>query len=463
MTPATVDTIIHNARIVTMDAERRVLQNGSIAIRGAEIAAVGTAAEIDARYDAATRVDGSRFVITPGYIDGHIHVTGDPLTRDFMPDNISEKFTDKLTKWVLPRYYAHTPEDERLSAQLAGIEMLHSGTTCFAEAGTIRYLDEAVDGMTSTGIRGRVGIWVEGRAFGDPAEQPRRSAEAVALLEDEVRRHPAARDRRISAWPILVGHSTNPDEVWQAAKRIADERGLAVSAHMSARQSDPDWFVSATGRRPVEHLAELGVLGPNLCLTHMVHVDDSELDLLATSGTNVVLCPLAAVKGAFGASRSGRHALMVERGINLLLGSDGYVSDMARQLHLVSGLFKDSREDITFMPAWETLELVTLNAAKALQMSRSIGSLEAGKKADLVCHDTWRPEWIPVMNVVNQLVWSADGRDVHSVWVDGVRVIENYRSTMLDEDELYARAQEAGDAIIRRSKLPFVCPWPVVG
>lgn len=463
MTPATVDTIIHNARIVTMDAERRVLRNGSIAIRGTEIADVGPADVIDARYEAAARVDGSRFVITPGYIDGHIHVTGDPLTRDFMPDNVSEKFADKLTKWVLPRYYAHTPDDERLSARLAGIEMLRSGTTCFAEAGTIRYLDEVVDGMMSTGIRGRVGIWVEGRAFGDPAEQPRRSAEAIALLEDEVRRHPAAEDRRVSAWPILVGHSTNPDEVWQAAKRIADERGLAVSAHMSARQSDPDWFLDATGRRPVEHLAALGVLGPNLCLTHMVHVDESELELLAASGTNVILCPLAAVKGAFGASRSGRHADMVERGINLLLGSDGYASDLARQLHLVSGLFKDSREDITFMPAWETLALVTVNAAKALQLGGSIGSIEPGKKADLVCHDTWRPEWVPVTNVVNQLVWSADGRDVHSVWVDGVRVIEDYRSTMLDEDELYAKAQEAGDAIIERSKLPFVCPWPTVG
>ncbi len=462
MAPDTVDTIIYGARIVTMDGERRVFSDGAVAIRGTDIAAIGPTREIDANYAASTRIDGSRFVITPGYIDGHIHVTGDPLTRGYMPDNVSEKFNDKLTKWVLPRYLSQTPADERLSAQLAGLEMLRSGTTCFAEAGTIRHLDDVVDGMQSTGIRGRIGIWVEGRAYGKPDEQPRQSADAILLLENEVRRFPADPDRRISAWPILVGHSTNSDEVWQAAKRIADEHGLAVSAHMSARQSDPDWFIAETGRRPVEHLQELGVLGSNLCLTHMVHVDDSELDLLAASGTNIILCPLASIKGAFGITQSGRHATMIERGINLLLGSDGYNSDMLRLLHLLSGLFKDSREDMTLMPAWETLDLITVNAARALQMPDVIGSLEPGKKADLVCHDTWRPEWMPVMNVVNQLVWSADGRSVHSVWVDGVRVVDNYRSTLLDEDELFAKAQEAGDAIIGRSGLPFVCPWPVI-
>ncbi len=462
MAPASVDTIIHGARIVTMDAERRVFNDGAIAIDGTDIAAVGTTRQVEANYSAPARIDGSRFVITPGYIDGHIHVTGDPLTRGYMPDDIPEKFDDKLTRWVLPRYLSHTPDDERLSAQLAGLEMLRSGTTCFVEAGTIRHLDEAVDGLASTGIRGRVGIWVEGRAFGNATEQSRRSADAVALLEDEVRRFPAGPDRRICAWPILIGHSTNSDEVWQAAKRIADERCLAFSAHMSARQSDPDWFIAAYGRRPVEHLDELGVLGSNLCLTHMVRVDESELDLLAATGTNVILCPLAGIKGAFGVCHNGRHAEMVERGVNLLLGSDGYNSDMLRLLHLVSGLFKDSREDITQLPAWQVLDFITTNAATALQMSHAVGSLEAGKKADFVCHDTWRPEWMPVMNVVNQLVWSADGRSVHSVWVDGLRVIDNYRSTMLDEDDLYAKAQEAGDAIIRRSELPFVSAWPFI-
>jgi cytosine/adenosine deaminase-related metal-dependent hydrolase len=95
-------------------------------------------------------------------------------------------------------------------------------------------------------------------------------------------------------------------------------------------------------------------------------------------------------------------------------------------------------------------------------MADRIGSLEAGKKADFVAHDTWRPEWRPLFNVINQLVWSADGRGVHSVWVDGVRVIDNYRCTTIDEDRLYAEAQVAGEAIVARSGLPIKSRWPVV-
>ena len=96
-----------------------------------------------------------------------------------------------------------------------------------------------------------------------------------------------------------------------------------------------------------------------------------------------------------------------------------------------------------------------------LQMTEEIGSLEVGKKADFVLHDTDRPEWQPLLNVVNQLIWSTDGRGVHSVWVDGVRVIDNYRSTLVDEEELYADAQIAAEAIIKRSGIPNVCTWPV--
>lgn len=463
MEPMAVDTLLWGARIVTMDEQRRVFADGAIAIRGSEIVAVGESTELRASCTARQSIDARRFVITPGYIDGHIHVTGDPLTRGFMPDNIEEKFSDKLTRWVLPRYYAHSADDERLSARLAGIEMLRSGTTCFLEAGTVRYLDEVFEGASETGIRGRVGIWVEGRAFGEPEQQDRRNAEAIALMERELTRYPAHSDARMAAWPILVGHSTNTDEVWQAARQLADAHGVGVSAHMSARESDPDWFLQTFGNRPIEHLESLGVLGSNVCLTHVVRISEQEFSTLARTGTNVILCPLASVKGAFGVSLHGRHADMPAAGINLLLGSDGYNSDMLRLLHLTSGLFKDSRDDITRMPAEETLPLITVNAARALQLQHSIGSLTVGRKADLVCHDTHRPEWSPVMNVVNQLVWSADGRSVHSVWVDGVRVIDNYRSTMIDEDELYAEAQRAGDAIIARSGLPRVNAWPVIG
>ena len=450
------DTLITGSVIVTMDKERRIIRDGALAVRGDRIAAVGKRTDVEDKVNATSVIDGRRFVITPGFIDAHIHITGDPLTRGYVPDDISDEFGDTLRRWVIPRYLAHTPADERLSARLAAVEMLRAGTTCFLEAGTIRHLDEVVEGLDQAGIRARVGAWVEGRAYAPEDNETELTAKAIRVLEQEVARYPADSGEKIAAWPILIGHSTNSDEVWKAAKSIADTNNLGVSAHMSPYRADPAWYLENLGRRPVEHLAEIGVLGDNLCLTHLVHIDDREAALLADSGTNAIICPFAALKGAFGISALGRSPELAEAGMNIALGTDGYGSDLMQKMALAASLFKDARQDTKIFPAGQALEMATLNGARALQMPGEIGSIVAGGKADFVLHDTDRPEWRPVLNVLQQLVWCADGRSVHSVWVDGVRVVENYRHTLIDEDELYAAAQTAGEAIIKRSGIPGV-------
>ena len=455
-----VDALITGAVIVSMDAERRIFQDGAIAVSGDRIAAIGATAEILAKYECADAIDGSRFVITPGLINGHIHVTGDPLTRAWLGDELASDFAEELVKWVLPRFNTHSPEDEYVSAKLAAVKMLRTGTTTFLEAGTANYLDRVVEGAFRTGIRGRVGTWVEGFSE-DEKSAAKHIAEAVDKLEREVAEFPAADGERIAAWPILVGHSTNPDEVWQAAKSIADRHSLGVAAHMSPYPDDPNWFLERHGRRPLEHLAKLGVLGANVCLTHVTHISESELQILADTGTNAVLCPLAALRGAFGLAKAGRFPEMVEAGVNIMLGSDGFDQDMWRQAHIASGVFKDARDDAGVLPAPKLLEMLTVNGARGLGMSEHIGSLEAGKKADFVCHDTDRPEWQPAQGIVNQLAWLIDGRSVHSVWVDGARVVEGYRCTMVDEPELYERARRSSKEIMERAGLPIASPWPL--
>ncbi len=451
-----VDTLIKGAVIVTQDKERRIIRDGALAIRGDRIAAVGKQAELENKVNAANVIDGRRFVVTPGFIDAHIHITGDPLTRGYMPDDISNGFGETLRRWVIPRYLAHTPGDERLSARLAAVEMLRAGTTCFLEAGTIRYLDEVAEGLDQAGIRARIGAWVEGRASDPKDNEAELTDRAIRLLEEEVTRFPANSGKKIAAWPILIGHSTNTDEVWKAAKAIADANKLGVSAHISPYRTDTDWYLENLGRRPVEHLAEIGVLGDNLCLTHLVHIDDHEAALLAETKTNAIICPFAALKGAFGISALGRSPEMAKAGINIAIGTDGYGSDLMQKMALAAALFKDARQDTKIFPAKQVLDMATLGGARALQIQDETGSIATGKKADIVLHDTDRPEWRPLLNVLQQLVWCADGRSVHSVWVDGVRVIENYRHTLIDEDELYTAAQTAGEAIIKRSGIPDV-------
>ena len=456
-----VDALIAGGTLVTMDDERRIVTDGGLAVRGDRLLYVGKREEAERRFAARETIDGGRFVITPGFIDSHIHITGDPLTRGYVPDEIDVDFTEKLSRWVIPRFTAHRAEDERLSAQLAAVQMLRCGTTCFLEAGTVRHLDAVVDGLKGTGIRARVGAWVEGYCS-EPAKKTAAIDAAIRTLEDEVARYPAGPNRRIAAWPLLVGHTTNPDEVWLAAKSLADANGLGMSAHMSPHPADARWFLANTGERPIEHLAAIGALGGNVALTHAVHIDARELQCLADTATNVIHCPLAALRNASGITAAGKFPEMAQAGINLCLGTDGDLPDLLHTMKIVACVFKDARQDTGLFSACDALTMATLNAAATLRLDDTIGSLEAGKKADFVLHDTRRAEWQPVLNVVNQLVNCADGRGVHSVWVDGRRVVDHYRCTMLDEETLFESAQAAAREIVKRSGIPPVCPWPVV-
>jgi 5-methylthioadenosine/S-adenosylhomocysteine deaminase len=461
--PQTIDLLITDTILVTMDAQRRIIRDGAIAVQGDSIVAIGKSHDLRARFQARTLIDGSRFVITPGLVNTHVHITGEPLTRGLAPDDLG--WEELVFGWLVPAHMAHTEADERLSAQMAALEMLRSGTTSVLEAGTVRFLDPVMDGLGEIGIRARVGQWAWDF---EPATQTYPGAltdETVSLLEDELSRYPAGAGQRVAAWPVIVGHMTCSDTLWQAAKALADRNGVGVAAHMSPAPNDPDWFLARHGHRPLQHLSELGVLGPNVVLTHAVHLDADEVALLAAARGCVSHCVTTALRGAYGAGAVGRFPEMQARGVTLTLGTDGNndsnFHDMMRATHLLAGLYKDARQDPRLFPAEQAYECATLNGARALQLEHAIGSLEPGKKADFVAHDTHRPEWRPLFNVMNQLVWSADGRGVHSVWVDGVRVVENYRCTTIDEDRLLAAAQEAGEAILARSGLTLRTRWPV--
>jgi len=239
-----------------------------------------------------------------------------------------------------------------------------------------------------------------------------------------------------------------------------------MSFHMSPAKLDPDGFIATFGQRPMVHLEELGVLDRNVAMTHCVHVDEREMSLMAARGTHVSHCPTTALKVSYGVTQIGKFPEMVQRGINVAIGTDGNnasnYSDLMRATYLVAGLFKDARMDPQMFPAEKAYEMATLGGARLMQIEPLIGSLEPGKRADVVLHDTDRPEWRPLLNVVNQLVWSADGRGVHTVLVDGRVVVENYRCTTIDEDALWAQAQEMGESITARSGLPDKAKWPVL-
>jgi cytosine/adenosine deaminase-related metal-dependent hydrolase len=455
-------TLIEGRYVVTMNATRDLIQDGAVLIEDDRIVATGKAADLRAAHSDAERVGGERFVVTPGLVNTHIHITGEPLTRGYVPDDTP--FEENVFEWLCPLYAVYTAAEERLSAQLAAVEMLKSGTTAFLEAGTIRFLDEVVDGLGEVGIRGRVGRWVWDLPP-EPGVYRQDTDVAIGHLERQLRELRSAAGGRIGAWSILVGHTTCSDPLWRAARALATEHGVGLSFHMSPARLDPDGFIAEFGQRPMIHLDQLGVLGPDVAITHCVHVDDREIEVMASRGVSVVHCPTTALKVSYGVTQVGKMPEMVQAGINLSIGTDGNnasnYSDLHRATYLVAGLFKDARTDPQMFPAETAYEMATLGGARTLLLQDEIGSLEPGKKADVVLHDTDRPEWRPLLNVMNQLVWSADGRGVHTVYVDGRRVVDGGRMTTIDEARLYADAQAAGEEITLRSGLPDKAKFPV--
>lgn len=456
-----VDVIVRGSHLVTMNAARDVIRDGAVAVRGGVIVAAGKAVDVERDFAAFRTIGGDRFVVTPGMVNTHIHITGEPLTRGYVPDDTP--FEENVFQWLCPLYAAFDALDERTSGQLAAAEMLRSGTTTFLEAGTIRFLDEVVDGLHEIGIRARVGNWVWDLP---PEPNVYRSStdRAIGLLQQQLDALPSGPETLVSAWSTLVGHTTCSDPLWRAAKALADEHGVGMSFHMSPAKTDVDGFTAEFGQRPMVHLDEIGVLDRNVAITHCVHVDDVEIGLLADRGVSVAHCPTTALKVSYGVTQIGKFPEMVQRGVNVSIGTDGNnasnYSDLMRATYLVAGLFKDARMDPQMFPAETAYEMATLGGARTMLLDDQIGSLEVGKRADIVLHDADRPEWRPLLNVANQLVWSADGRGVHTVLVDGRVVVEDGHCTTIDEAKLWADVQQRGEAVTARSGLPDKAKWP---
>ena len=461
-TPINIDTLIDAWFIVTMNETRDIIHRGSVAVLKDKIIDVGKTVELEKKYKPAQRIGGDRFVLTPGMVNSHIHITGEPITRGYVPDDTP--FEENVFQWLCPLYALQNPAEEIVSARLAAAEMLRSGTTSFLEAGTINHLDDVMEDLSTLGIRGRVGKWVWDLPP-EPSVYRQTTDQAVKHLQHQLETYNKP-DDLVSAWSIVVGHTTCSDPLWRAAKTLADEHDVGFSFHMSPANLDPIGFVAEFGQRPIIHLADIGVLDDKCALTHCVRLSDQEIEVLAEVGANVAHCPTTALKVSYGITQVGKFPEMVQQGINVSIGTDGNnasnYSDLMRATYLVAGLFKDAREDPQMFPAEKAFEMATLGGARTMLLDDQIGSLEIGKKADLVLHDTDRPEWRPLLNVMNQLVWSAHGGGVHTVMVNGKVVVDNGHCTTIDEEKLWSDAQKMGESITARSGLPDKAKFPTI-
>ena len=449
--------LIDGGIVVTMDPERRIIRQGAILIEGETIAAVGKSDEIKEKCEGADRIDAQNKVILPGFIDTHVHLS-EHIVRSLIPDDAH----DWMSHWLMPIYSSLTPEDEYISAMLAFIEMIRTGTTTFCEAGTCMHVDPVVEALQKAGLRGVLGRWTWDQPSA-PERMKQSTGEALRAIEDMIRKVKKLSDERVMAWPLLLGMGTASDELMMGAKRMADEHGLGVG--MMHSSSIPS-MESRDKIQSLRHFEEIGLLGRNLKLTHMVYVGADEIDLLKKHEVKVSHCPTAAMKHCKGLSKYGKFPEMAEKGICVSLGADSANGsdhiNMLRIMQLVASLYKDIHMKESIFPAEEVLEMATLRGAEALLLEKKIGSIEPGKKADLVLFDRDHPEWRPLLNLTHTLVYSVSERSIDTVLVGGEPVLEHGKIVGIDEQEIYAKAEGLSRKLLQRAKLPLPSKWPWV-
>jgi 5-methylthioadenosine/S-adenosylhomocysteine deaminase len=454
-----VELIVAHGDVVTMNPEREVLLGGAVAIVDGVIAEVGSSRSIIDAHAGATVLDARGCVVTPGMVNAHQHLTGDPLVRSCIPDLLPPGAS--IFSWSVPLHGAHTPGDDELSATLAALESVQNGVTTVVEAGTVAHPDRVVAAMEAVGVRGTIGTWgwdIDAGPFAAPA------AEVLARQRAVVERwRPGG---LVTGWVTLVGHDLASDELLAGAADLAREVGTGMTMHLSPTSSDPERYLARTGRRPVVHLDHLGVLGPHLLLAHGVWFDDDEVDLVLETGTAIAYCPWAYLRLGQGVTRAGRHAEMVERGGRVALGCDasnaGDVADILRAAAAAAGIARDARIDPERFGAHTAFELATIAGAEAIGMAEHIGSLERGKQADLVVHRTDGWGWSPRGDVGLQLVWGTDGRSVRDVLVAGRPVVRDGRCVTVDATAVWAQARDAQQALLDRAGIAVPHRWPQV-
>ncbi len=453
---AGVDLVVAGGDIVTMNPRRDVLVSGAVAVSGGRIVEVGRASELRSRWPEADVLDTTGCVVTPGMVNAHEHLTGDPLVKSCIPDLLPPGAS--IFQWSVPLHGAHTADDDEVSATLAAVESLRYGTTTVVEAGTVAHPDRVAKALEAVGLRGTIGTWgwdIEEGPFTAPA------AEVLERQAAVVAAHP--RRGLVEGWVTLVGHDLASDELLAGASDLARRLGTGLTMHMSPTSSDPERYLARTGRRPVVHLAELGVLGSHLLLAHGVWLDDAEVELILASRTAVAYCPWAYLRLGQGVSRVGRHAELVERGGRVALGCDasnaGDMADILRTAALAAGLARDTRIDPERFGADTAFALATIAGAEAIGMADRIGSLEVGKAADLVVHDGASLPWTPPGDPSLNLVWGTDGRSVRDVVVDGRIVVRDGRCTTVDEVELRRTARDVQRALLARAGIEVPHQW----
>jgi 5-methylthioadenosine/S-adenosylhomocysteine deaminase len=434
-----VDLIVLGGTIITMDQQRQVISDGGIAISRGRIVAIGPRAEIERDYTSRQRISAAGKVITPGLINGHTHVPM-VLFRGLADDLDLQEW---LTKYIFPAEARNVTEEfVRVGTRLGLAEMIRGGTTTYCD---MYYFEDAIaDETAKAGVRGVLGETI----IDFPVADNKTNAEGMAYVEKFVARWKGHE----LIIPAIAPHApyTVSEQHLRAVRAFSDRTGAPIVTHVSETKKEVDDSVKDKGASPVAYLDRINFLNDRVIAAHVVWPQGSDIAILKRRGVGVVHNPQSNMKLASGVAPVPK---MMAEDVLVGLGTDGAASNndlnMWEEMDTVAKLHKVFTGDPKVISAQQAFELATIRGAQALHLEKEIGSLEKGKRADILIINRDTLNQIPLYNVYSDLVYATKASDVETVLINGRIVMRNRRLLTLNETAVKNEARAFREKIIK--------------
>lgn len=426
-----ISTLINARWVLPVVPRNTVLENHSIAIDEGKILAILPTKEAQATYLAKTVIDRSNHVIMPGLINTHAH-TPMNLFRGLADDL---PLMDWLNNHIWPAEQKIINSDSVYAgSRLAIAEMIRTGTTCFNDH--YFFPTDTARAVLDMGLRASLGHVVMNVPTDWAQDEVGYLSKAKNALSEQI-------DSDRLTWTIAP-HApyTNSDSSLSKAKALADEYNLRMHVHLHETQHEIDIDLANHNKRPMQRFHDLGLLDEKMIAVHMVHLNEEEIALVKATGTHVSHNPQSNMKLASGFAPIND---LMQAGVNVCLGTDGAASnndlDMFSEAQSASFMAKAASKDPTALDAMTTLELATINGAKALGIADKVGSLEVGKMADMIAIDLSHSNTQPIYSPISHLAYAVNSHQVSDTWVAGTQLLSNSEFTQFDIHEVIAKAQ----------------------
>jgi 5-methylthioadenosine/S-adenosylhomocysteine deaminase len=439
------DLLVRGGTIVTMSGARTVLDDGAIVVTGDTIVAVGPRGELEARYTASQTIDAAGTLILPGFINGHTHV---PMTLlRGLHDDVT--LNDWLYKYIFPAEAKNVNEEfVRWGTRLAAAEQIRAGVTTFAD---MYYFEDAVAEETkAAGMRG-----VLGETFIDfPAPDNKSEAEMLAYTEEFLKKWQG--DALIHAAAAPHSIYTCSQKTLQDVAALARKYHAPILIHTAEMKKEWEDSMKQNGMSPVQFLDKIGLLGPDVVSAHCIFVDAADRKTLAEKQVGCVHNPSSNMMIASGVAPV---AEMRAAGVAVGLGTDGPAGsnndlDLMEEIDLAAKLAKITKMDPLALNAKAVVEMATIDGARALHLEKEIGSLEAGKKADLVVISLDEPNAVPMYDIYAQIAYALKGSDVETVVIGGRIVMRDRKLLTVNEEAAIAKAREYKKSVAASLGMP---------